>query len=239
MLFRHKNALSLLDREQNLAFYWCPDARQIRGPQTASPLQFLVRWWMIPQGYVLCHGAAVGTPTGAVLLGGKSGAGKSTAALACLSAGFLHVSDDLVLVGELSAPRVFSLYNSAKLNADNLSRFPAWAGRIANPDHLSTEKAIFFLQQWAPEQLAHDLLLQAIVFPQFTGAAVSQLRPVPAATSLTLLAPSSMRQSYGVGERTLQMLTEVVRNVPSYVLDMGTDLKQIPEVMRTVLAKSE
>ncbi|MEO8486158.1 MAG: serine kinase [Betaproteobacteria bacterium] len=238
LLFRHKNTLWMLDRDSGRGMYWCEDPQKISGSQMASPLRQILAWWALDEERVLCHAGAVGNCDGAVLLAGKSGSGKSTTALACHAAGMSFLGDDCVIVSDRPAPRVASVYNSAKLNGDNLERFPVWQGRVHNPQRTASEKALFFLHAWAPRSLARGLPLRAILLPRITGTAETRLKPATAVESLVALAPSSIRQTCGEGHATLESLARVHALVPTFVLELGTDLTRIAEVVAGVLARN-
>jgi len=236
LLFRHRNTLWMLDRASGRGMYWCEDPRQISGSQMASPLRQILAWWALDEQRVLCHAGAVGNADGAVLLAGKSGSGKSTTTLACHAAGMSFLGDDCVIVSDRPAPRVASVYNSAKLNGDNLDRFPAWKPRVHNPRRPPSEKAVFFVHDWTPGSLVSDLPLRAILLPRIVGTVETKVRPASAVESLVALAPSSIRQTCGEGHATLQSLARVNAKVRSFVLELGTDLSRIPEVVTRVLA---
>lgn len=236
LLFRHRNTLWLQDRASGRGMYWCEDASEISGSQMASPLRQLLAWWALDQDRVLCHAGAVGSAGGAVLLAGRSGAGKSTTALACQAGGLSFLGDDCVIVSDGPAPRVASLYNSAKLNRDNLDRFPGWKHRVHNPERPAPEKAVFFVDRWEPRSIVRAGPLRAILLPRIVGSTATRLRPASAVESLVALAPSSIRQTCGEGHETLRSLARFSAIVPGFVLELGTDLAQIPEVVARVLA---
>lgn len=68
-------------------YYWVRSAESIPGWDAAAPFRTLLAAWAESWGGVLAHAAVVGNGRRGVLLVGKSGAGKSTAALACASEG--------------------------------------------------------------------------------------------------------------------------------------------------------
>lgn len=236
LLFRHRNTLWLQDRANGRGMYWCEDAKEISASQMASPLRQLLAWWALDERRVLCHAGAVGGAGGAVLLAGRSGAGKSTTALACHAGGLSFLGDDCVIVSDGPAPRVASLYNSAKLNGDNLDRFPGWKPRVHNPERPARDKAVFFVDRWEPRSIDRAGPLRAILLPRIVGSTTTRLRPASAVESLIALAPSSIRQTCGEGHETLRSLARFTAVVPGFVLELGTDLSQIPDVVARVIA---
>ena len=107
------HTLSMLDKDRDLGFYWLHQACPLPPYERAAPLRAIFHWWFQDRGFHVLHAGAAGTDGGAVLLAGKGGAGKSTAALACLGAGLSYLGDDHCLVKQNQDPCVYSLYNSA------------------------------------------------------------------------------------------------------------------------------
>jgi hypothetical protein len=241
LAYRHQMHLTLLDPQRGLGFFWCPEVPSSSASGYSTPLRMLFHWWMTERGYALCHAAGVGSAAGAVLVGGKSGSGKSTTALACLAAGMSYVGDDMILVQRPPQPTIHSLYNSVRLNANDLPRFSQLTNWGDQPDDRAGTKAIFMLQQRTPRLLALSLPLRAVVFPRITGAVPSRLQSLSASASLALLAPSSIEQRgqvCGLAQATLDTLTAVVRHVPSYRLELGTDLAQVPPLLQGLLSRT-
>ena len=112
------------------------------------------------------HAAAVGTENGAVLITGKGGVGKSTAALSCLQAGLFYIADDYVITKLEPSPTVVSLYSTAKLNADHVAHFPGLSKYINNTEKLDQEKAVIFLNHGLGQKLVSEMPLKAILTPQ-------------------------------------------------------------------------
>ena len=234
MVFRHENRFSALDHASGTGFQWYDDAARISSAEAANPLRYFFHWWMLREGHALCHAASVGTPAGAVLICGASGAGKSTTTLACVDAGLLYVGDDLVLVRREPEARVVNLYGSAKLNADCLPLFPRWAAHVDNPVRAPGEKAVFFLNRFLPDRIASSLPLAAIVLPQITGRRLTTVERASPAACLRSLAPSSVMQLCGDGPALLRELAQLAREVPGYALKLGTDRARPAEAVTAI-----
>ncbi len=185
----------------------------------------------------LTHAAAIGTSKGGVLLIGKGGSGKSTTALSCINSGFFYVSDDYCLLTTDPVPYVYSLYNSAKLDADNIQKFPNLAPAISNTDHLDSEKALFFLYEYCSEKMATGFPIRAILLPRVSGHPETKLTPASPAESLTALAPSTIFQLPGAGVAAFQIMVRLVQQIPCYTLELGTNLSRIPDVILCLLSE--
>lgn len=229
--------LSVVDTTLNLAVYWIRDACQLPYHESAAPLRTILHWWMSNQGRQLVHAAAVGTCRGGVLLAGKGGSGKSTAALACLHSEMLYAGDDYVLLSGQPMPFAYSLYNSTKLDADHVKRLPHLLPAVSNSERLDTEKALIFLHEHYPDRVTKGFPVRAILVPHVTGLSETRLKTATPAASLIALAPSTIFQLPGARHEILQNLSEFVKQVPSFVLEVGTDLSGIPDVILAFLSQ--
>jgi hypothetical protein len=231
------DVLNLLDTSRDLAIYCTRDARRLPSYETGAPLRTILHWWLRPYGRQFVHGGAVGTANGGVLLAGKGGSGKSTTALACLHSELVYVSDDYCLLAIDPVPYAYSIYSSAKLSPENIYRVPYLRSAISNADRLDTQKALFFLQQHYPEKLVTGFPIRAILLPQITGRLETTLTPASSMASLSALLLSTMRQLPGADKATLGIIEQFIEQVPSYHLELGTDLTQIPEVILGLLSE--
>ncbi len=224
-------ALSLLDSDRNLGIYWVETTEQIPYWEKGSPLRTILNVWMSKRGIGLVHAGAVGLPSGGVLLVGKGGSGKSTTALTCLNSELFYASDDYSLISPEPTPMVFSIYNTGKKNANDVDRLPFLAQAISNRDRLSDEKALYFINQHFPEKILTKSPIRAVLIPRITGKTDTSLTATSAAAALTSLVPSTMIQLPGSGKEACQIMMQVLQKVPSYYLELGTDLEQIPQVI--------
>ncbi len=234
------NIFSALDLPQNLALYWIDDASQIPYEERGSPLQTILSWWTSRQQRQYVYAAAVGTATGGVLLAAPGRSGKSTAALSCLNSPLIYASDDYCLIATEPIPYVYSLYNSAKLkNAKDLEQFPELVSLLSNGERLHEEKAMIFLNQYFSDRVVSGFPLRAILVPQITGEQDTRLRKSTAIAALKALAPSTLFQLSGTGESSFQMMSTLVKQIPCYTLELGTDISQIPQVILEFLARAD
>ena len=218
--------LNLYDAVRRAALYWVAARRVVPWWESSFPLRTILHWWCAPTPLQPVHAGGVGRDRRGVLVAGNSGAGKSTTTLACLEADMDYVGDDYVLV-DVEALRVHSLYGTAKLEPDNLKRFPALAPLIVNAERLDVEKAMAFLHDYRPERLVAGLHVQAIVMPTVTGLRRSHLEAASPAEALRVLAPTTSYHLPGYRREVFTKLTALVRALPCYRLHAGTDLEQV------------
>ena len=227
--------LSVLDVERNLALFWLRDASHVPITLVGTPFRIILQWWASALDGQLIHAAAVGTESGAVVISGPSGAGKSTTALAALEAGLLYLGDDFVLAQPGSPPRVFSLYNSAKVDDATLeTRLPALRDAVHARPRLATEKEVLFTQARWPRQLRADLPLRAILMPSVTGGPESRLVPRGAADALRSLLPGIFPFP-GQRQEAVTRLARLARQVPVYRFELGHDSRGVAETLRRFL----
>jgi hypothetical protein len=226
-------ALSMLDLPRRRAVFW-------RSPRTAltfegaAPLLHIFTWWLTSHGRYPVHAAAVGTPAGGVLVAGTGGAGKSTTALSCLDSSLLYAGDDYVLVSE-HPPFAHSLYRSARIGAEQLARLPRVAAAIGEDGPVEFGKILLFLDRAYSQKSVAGFPLRAALTVRVTGQPASRLVAVPAAQTLNVLIPSSVIELPGLGRQGVQAIVRIVRSMPNYVLEAGTDLAQIPIVIARLL----
>jgi hypothetical protein len=233
----HASTLSMLDMELDLGVCWFRDASQLTYTESGSPLLRIFHWWMRRHGSQLVHAGAVGTAEGGVLLIGKGGSGKSTTCLLCLDSALLYLGDDYCLISVDPSPYAHSLYSSGKVDAQDINRFAFLKPALSNTDRLDKEKALYFLRARFPEKISNGFPLRAVLLPRVTGLPETKLKKVSASASLLASAPSTIFQLPGAGDQAFKVLGDLVRQVPSYILEVGTELSQIPGTILNLLSE--
>jgi hypothetical protein len=229
-------SLNLMDLETSTGIYWVQTAKTLPYWVYASPLRTLFHWWMEKNGCQLLHAAAVGTEHGAVLITGKGGVGKSTTALSCVEAGFYYLADDYVVTRLEPEPAVYSLYSTAKLNADFIANFPDLSKFVNNSENLDQEKAVIFLQPHLKNQVLPEMPLKAIITPRITNLDDFRLTPINQRAIQGAMSFTTMSQLPYVGRYTHNFIGKLSARLPSYVLELGKDLRRAPTVISDFLA---
>ena len=231
-------ALNLFDTVTATGVYWTQAAAPLPYWAKASPLRCLFHWWAETKGCQLVHAAAVGSEAGAVLISGKGGLGKSTTALSCLSKGLNYVGDDYVVVQLDPFPRVHSLYCTAKLNWDQMARFPRFADLIRNHDSLESEKAVMYLYPEMHGQIARSLPLRTILTPRISGGRQTELGAISAPALQRAVAFTTMSQLPHAGHHTYQFINRLIERLPGLQLALGNNLDSIADTIVTLLTNS-
>ena len=231
-------SLNLFHVERRQALYWVQSDAGLPFWAKASPLRTLFHWWMEQNGKHLLHAAAVGTGDAAILITGKGGSGKSTSALACLEAGMQYVADDYLIVQSDPEARAFSLYSTAKLNSDQVDRFPALRHLVTNEQYLGNEKAVIHLYPERAAQVSRSLPLAAVVTPTFAdGEAETTFAPVPREALQRAAAFTTMTQLPHAGRPMHAFIESLIAGLPALTMRLGSNVAAVPDAIRALLAQ--
>jgi hypothetical protein len=230
-------SLLMLDVEQSEAVFWVGASEQIPYWERAAPLRVGLHGWLQARGVELVHAAAVGSDDGCVLLVGKGGSGKSWTSLAAVTGGLRFLGDDYCLITPGAPARVASVYSAAKTHPDAHDRLPFLGGMVSNPVRPDGDKAVYFLHEHVADNLLLEAELRAILIPRRGPAARAALKPASPAAAVAALAPSTILQLPAADGRMLERLAGIVRGIPCYVLDLGTELDTLAPAIASVLKR--
>ena len=232
---KHTGALTVLDKRQNVAYYWVDDIKNLPWWVSGSPLQLILHWWMRDKGLQLTHSGAVGYSNGGVLLAGSGGVGKSTTTQACLRQGMQFVSEDYCLLGNMPKLYAHCVYSSAKLEQNTMNFFPELENNIVNTDRAENEKAFLFQHDFCPEKIIPSFPVKAILILKIQPTSETWLEEAAAESALKALSVSTMWQLTHTGRETFTLLKQATESVPCYFLHLGSDLNKIPKVIKGLL----
>jgi hypothetical protein len=222
--------ITWFDRQDQHIVGWVSSYNQLSLYDRGKPLHFPLLLWHSDKGAEVIHAALVSKDGEGALFAGKGGVGKSTAALACLDAGFDYLGDDYISLeaSQDGSFRGHSLYSATWLMADQLVRFPRLIPHAIYPRRPDQEKTLVLLSQVSPRRLSSCVPIRALVLPRVTGNPSAQIRPASGAEALFALAPSSILLRPSSGAVTLDKLARLAEQVPCHWLELGQDLKEIP-----------
>jgi hypothetical protein len=202
----------------------------------AYPIRPILDWWLGRRGIVLTHGGGVGGPDGGVAIVGPGGSGKSTSTLSSVGSRLKYAGDDQIAVRTEGEPHLYSVYSSGKLGAFHVERFPTLAAGIVNPDHTEIEKGVTYVEEQVPGAAIREFPLRAILIPKVVlDREEARLVPVSPLVSLAAIAPSTILAAPPHRPEALRALAEVARKLPSYQLELGSNLELIPETIAALL----
>ncbi len=222
-IFDHEHAtLSIADTDAGIGVYWLRDVAGIAPWDGGAPLQSLLRWTLARHGAHLLHAAVVGTDDGGVLLAGAGGSGKSTSALAALSAGMRFVADDYCLVRVGRQPTAHPIFAIAKAHADSLALVGGLDERVHGARLDWRGKARLQIA----DIVTHELPLRAVVLPR-VAERTGPLTRVATTAALREVAVSTVFQLAGDQATTLAALRALTSQLPVFSLEVGPDLPRV------------
>jgi hypothetical protein len=219
-------ALFLWNRAHARAAVWLGEAGHLPYHLVALPLLPILSWVLAERGLAVVHAAAVVAAGGAVLIGGRSGTGKSTAALACLDAGLGFLGDDMCIIEPGDPPIVHSLFCSAKLDVPDTARFPALSAALVHGSGPEWEKAVYLFDRHLAHAMARRAPLIGVAIPRRgqTGHAAR----LSARQGFLAMAPNTVFQLPGAALAACAGVKEVVSKVPVYTVGVGDTIAEIP-----------
>lgn len=229
--------IAAFDASDRAAGVWFADYARIHWYERAEPLRAAIHWALTNEQCFLVHASAVGDQRGAVILTGRGGAGKSTTTLASIEAGLSFVGDNYVLLSlDEPEPCVYGLYSNAKLWPRTLERLPALAPFVRTFDVAEDEKLVIDVAAYRPDSLATGLPVRAVVVPRVGDRSEARISRCSGAQALLAMAPTTMLQLPQTGSG-LDGMGQLLRRVPTYELELGTDLISGPRAISTLLGK--
>jgi hypothetical protein len=232
---RGVGALNLVDVDARQAFFWIEDAKSLGLPERGAPLRMLLNLWLLDRDPQLVHGAAIGSEEGCVLLIGPSGAGKTSTALSCLDSNLRHLGEDYCLLAPGEPPHVFSIYSSAKVEPATLGRIPELGELVVAMPEREDDKAILDLHSKDTGKMLRSAPLKAIAIPRIVDGTETRTAPCSTAEAMVAVAPSTMLQLPGNGPAVMRLLSETIRSVPCFRLEVGSEPSQIPRAIEQLL----
>lgn len=224
--------LNLYDENSKSAIFWASDGSDLPFHDKASPFRTILQWFMYKHSRLCVHSAAVSYLGQGILFAGHEMSGKSTTSLLCLLEGMDFAGDDYVAVGGDAGYRAYSLFNSAKLNAEDISLIPELISKVSNQDHMDSEKAVIFLHDYFPARIAEGFPISALLLPKITGTKNSRIKKATPADGIKALAPTTIFLQAGIRKEAFSFLTRFVKRIPSYHLELGKDFEAIPKLIK-------
>lgn len=207
-----------------------------------KPLHLPLLLWHADRGVPIIHAALVASRGQGVLLVGRGGRGKTTAALACLLGGLDFLGDDYVGLQRTGAGLFVghSLYDSAWLTADGEARFPGLVPYIELPeDSDSAARRLVRVFDVASDKLRLSTRIRAVATTVLGAEPSSSLRPASKAAVLLALAPSSMLRLPVSGTAFFERMSQLVEQVPTYEVAVGQNAATLPPLVKQLLEPGE
>jgi hypothetical protein len=224
--------LFLWDGEHARAAVWLGEwgeERALPYHLVALPLLPILSWAFAARGFAVVHAAAVATESGAVLIGGRSGTGKSTTALACLDAGLGFLGDDMCVIEPGDPPIVHSLFCSAKIDAPDIARFPALSPALVEGSGPGWEKSVYLFDRHLERRVVRAAPLAGVAIPRRDTGPALLLSP---RQGFLAMAPNTAFQLPGAAQASIAGVKEIVSKVPVVSVGVGETIAAIPGRVR-------
>lgn len=230
-------SVNVMDLERGLGVFWVRDTAELPYWTKASPLRTLLHWCLERDGAQLLHAAAVGTDDGAVLITAKGGMGKSTTALTGLVHGMSYAADDYLAVRLQPEPSVCSLYSTAKLNAEDVERFPQLRPHVANLETMNgEEKAVMRLYPHFESQIMRTMPLRAVLTPRVVPREDTEIVPTDPLSLRRAAAFTTLSQLPYAGQGTQRFIEAMVDRLPGFEIRLGSQPELVAQALRELLA---
>ena len=205
-----------------------------------KPLPVLLPIWCADQDLQLIHAGMVVRNGAGALIAGRSRAGKSTTALACLHFGLQLDGDDTVALEERSDGELIghSLFATAQLDPRHLADLPAYRAVARLNDHPGEPRLFIPLAEVFPERLVRAAPIRALIFPVVEGANRLAIRPLSSGDAFRRLAASSLWQTIAPTRAEVSRLSRLAQRVPAYHLALSDDLHSVVDAVDTVIARA-
>ena len=202
------------------------------GDIRSQPGSTAIAAWLAQTGAVVLHVGAVGDSNGAALLLGRSGAGKSTTALACAMRGMGILGDDFCVVTTDGVPTVHALYATAKVALDSEQRL----GLTAHPAVARTSKNKKVLALSDQNFVTSAPIVALIVLAKSsTGGAPT---PLSRSDVMRALAPTALKAAIGAGrlDQWLRSAAFLAREIPGFLVNADWDLDALVRSVADTIA---
>lgn len=217
----------LYSKSNKTGIYWVQKTEEVPWWEATFSFRIIFHLWTQDLPAQLVHAGAMAKNGMGVLIPGQSGSGKSTSCLNLLQAGYDYLGDDYVWVEIGEQIKVFSLYQSAKIEADNLQeRFSDWIPFMSNPADYLQQKAIFDIKNLYPNAGIACTTIKAILLPKVAHQELTRFEKASPKHALMATAPTTLHHLPHNRQCSYQKLMKISTALPNYHWNLGTDKKQ-------------
>lgn len=230
-----EESLNFYDKSTKTGFFWTQDVTKVPTSVLGAPFRTIFHWFLEESKIHLVHGAVVGENGKSLLLTAKSGSGKSTSAISCILDGMDYLSDDYIAIEDSTSKIItHNIYHSAKVTKDGLKIFPELEKIVFNKNFPDREKAVMIMSDIFPNQVKKQSELRAILIPKITGGN-TQIVKASKIEAILAIAPTTLLQLPLSPTNNLTHFKQIIEKIPCYFLELGVDIRGIPEILKKFL----
>lgn len=192
----------------------------------SRPAISLIHALMHETPWCAVHGAAVGSAAGFTLLAGEGHSGKTTAALACVKAGWRYAGDDFVAVNSATGA-IEPLFCSARLRPALLDAFGDLIGETTPVSDFNGELRHELSLAGLGERIGGGRL-RALFIPRRRGAVTPEFTPAKQSDAFRALLPTTAYELPGWPNEIADKVARISGLAPVFFADTGTTPAEIP-----------
>ena len=101
------------------------------------------------------------------------------------------------------------------------------------------EKPVLFVGEHQPAKIIKQLPIKALVFPRFVAGADYNLEQLSQTSAFKALITSTINQTPFADQDSLQMVSQIVRKLPAYLLVFGENQTELPKIIKQILQQHQ
>ncbi|MBR0723605.1 hypothetical protein [Bradyrhizobium manausense] len=192
----------------------------------SRPAISLIHALMHETPWCAVHAAAVGSTDGFALLAGEGHSGKTTAALACVKAGWCYAGDDFVAVNSASG-EIEPLFCSARLRPALVDAFQDFIGESTPVSDFNGELRHELSLAGLGERIGGGSL-RALFIPRRRGAVTPEFTRARQSDAFRALLPTTAYELPGWPNEIAAKVARIAGLAPAFFADTGTTPAKIP-----------
>lgn len=235
--FTHARLLTLIDHDQKHGVVCLVSGSNLPAFELACPLRGILSWILRRNETAMIHTASVGTKDGCVLIGGNSGAGKSSLAFRGLTAGMFYFGDDICAISNKNnCPIVHSIYSSGKIFSSDLKLFPALINSIHSHIEEFYEKEVYFFAEHFHSQLPKSGEIKAVIVPHQDPSLTMGFEKISFAQALSVICSSTKNLLPNAGNEMFYILSSILQQRPCYRFNLGNNPSLIANALASFIS---
>jgi hypothetical protein len=235
--FTHARMLTVIDHDEKHGVVCLATSSDIPAFELACPLRGILSWILRRNDIAMIHAASVGTSDGCVIIGGNSGAGKSSTALRGLAGGMFYLGDDICAISNKNNnSTVYGIYSSGKTLSSDLKFFPALTASIHSHFEEFYEKEVYFFYSQFKSQLPKSGKIKAVIIPHQDPSLAIGFQKIANANALSVICSSTKNLLPNAGNEMFYILSSILHQTSCYRFNLGNDPSLIVDTLANFIS---